>query len=96
MRGTLKTCQGEDCDAYHINDGQAAVLDQSMVLSGYAYLPGDANMSAGSWKPSVLGADATEVQAGDLYVQVDEVAASTAAKGSGYFPLYPNPLRIGD
>jgi len=40
-----------------------------------------------------LGSDATEVKAGDLYVQLDEAAASTATKGSGYIPL-GNPIYI--
>ena len=43
----------------HINDGQALVIDQTMVTAGFAYLPGDANMYNGAWPPAVIGSDVT-------------------------------------
>jgi hypothetical protein len=56
---TVEDYDDIDVTAYHINDGQDAVLDQTMILSGYAYMPGDANMGSGGWKPAILGADGT-------------------------------------
>ncbi|MCD6163559.1 MAG: hypothetical protein J7K40_14255 [candidate division Zixibacteria bacterium] len=41
----------------HINDGEDLVMNQLMEKSGYAYLPGDANMYNGLWKPGFIGAD---------------------------------------
>ncbi len=61
--------------------GDALVADKPYTLVYNT----DTGVTGAAW--SGLGADATEVKAGDLYIQNDEVAASTATKGSGYIPL---------
>jgi len=43
----------------HIDDGQYMVKDTVLVPSGYEYLPGDVNMSAGTWPPAATGPDVT-------------------------------------
>ncbi len=47
---------GATCDDFDPEDGVADICEQP---STYEYLPGDANMAAGSWPPNVIGADVT-------------------------------------
>jgi len=72
---------------------QKCVAGDSLAANKYYTLVYnvDTTTTGAAW--SGLGSDATEVKAGDLYVQLDEADASTATKGSGHIPL-GNPIYI--
>ena len=47
------------CAGMVITPGDTMTLDIQLVSSGFEYLPGDVNMSAGTWPPAATGPDVT-------------------------------------